>query len=331
MSPAVMLGSREVFITSSIGIALYPADTIDCDGLIQCADTAMYAAKEQRGHFRFYSSDMHSKTMERLTIETELRLALQRNEFLLHYQPLVESSSRTIVGVEALIRWQHPERGLVHPDEFIAIAEQSHLIVPMGEWVLRTACEQAKAWQAMGLQGLRVAVNISLRQFEQPGLVQMVAQVLQSTGLEARCLELELTERLLIQDREGILVTLRALHEMGVHLAIDDFGTEYSALAYLRRFPISSLKIDKSFIREIATNSDDASIVHALVAMAHCLKLKVIAEGVETEEQASFLQAQRCHEMQGHYFSKAVPADQFMGLVTKLSRDMASRGACASV
>jgi diguanylate cyclase (GGDEF)-like protein/PAS domain S-box-containing protein len=320
MAPVFTLDGREVFVTCSIGIALYPTDTTDGDGLIQCADTAMYAAKERRGAFRFYSADMHSRTMERLTIETGLRLALQRNEFLLHYQPLVESSSRTIVGMEALIRWQHPERGLLFPDAFIAIAEETKLIVSIEEWVLRTACAQTKAWQAMGFPRLRVAVNLSLRQFEQPDLVQMVARVLQDTGLEASRLELELTERLLIEDRESIMATLHALNEMGVHLAIDDFGTEYSALNYLRRLPISSLKIDKSFIREILTNSDDASIVKALVAMAHCLKLKVIAEGVETEEQASFLQAHHCNEMQGYHFSRAVPADQFMKLMTTLPR-----------
>jgi diguanylate cyclase (GGDEF)-like protein len=305
----VMLDGHEVFVAGSVGIALYPTDHEDRDALIKSADTAMYSAKEEGGVFRFYAAEMNSRSFERFTLETDLRHAIQRQEFVLHYQPLVDFRVGTMVGVEALVRWQHPERGLLSPDKFIPLAEETGLIVPLGEWVLRTACAQTKVWQRGGFPHLRVAVNLSRRQFQQKNLVETVARVLQETGLDPRSLELELTESLLIQDAEGTIAMLKVLHGMGIRLSIDDFGAEYSSLGYLKRLPINTLKIDQSFVRDIATNANDASITKAIITLGHCLNLNVVAEGVETEGQAAFLRAQRCNEMQGYYFSHALAPD----------------------
>jgi diguanylate cyclase (GGDEF)-like protein len=300
------VGGHQIFTSVSIGIALYPTDAPDQETLLKHADTALYAAKEHRASFRFYSSDMHDRVMDRLTLNTGLRMALHNNEFVLHYQPLIESRTQRIVGVEALVRWQHPQAGLLYPDSFIQAAEETGLIVPIGEWVLATACRQTKAWQDMGHPGLRIAVNISSRQFQQPRLIERIAEILNQTGLNPQHLELELTERSLFQDTDRTVAALTALHTMGIRVAIDDFGTEYSSLGYLRRFPVHALKIDRSFMREIPENSSDSSIVKAVMALAHCLNLKVVAEGVETEAQVEFLQRHDCNEMQGYYFARPV-------------------------
>lgn len=313
--PLVIEG-HEIFVSASIGIALFPTDHGDRDALIKSADTAMYSAKEEGGAYRFYSADMNARAFERLTLETGLRHALKRGEFVLHYQPLVDFRSGTMVGVEALVRWQHPERGLLSPDKFIPLAEETGLIVPLGEWVLRTACAQAKAWQGCGYPALRVAVNLSRRQFQQKNLVQTVSQVLAETGLDPHRLELELTESLLIHDAEGTIAMLHALHAMGIRLSIDDFGAEYSSLGYLKRLPINTLKIDQSFVRDIATSRDDASITKAIITLAHCLNLNVVAEGVETEGQVEFLRSEQCNEMQGWYFSHALTTEDLGRLLT---------------
>jgi diguanylate cyclase (GGDEF)-like protein/PAS domain S-box-containing protein len=299
---------REVFVASSIGIALFPSDGQDADSLMVNADAAMYAAKERRGSFQFYAPDMNNRADERLRLETGLRHALQRREFVLHYQPQIDVRSGAIVGVEALVRWQHPDRGLVPPNDFIPLAEDTGLIVPIGEWVLRTACAQVMAWQADGRPPLRLAVNLSNRQFLQPDLVEMICRIVKETGFDPHCLELELTESLLIRNMERTIDVLQSLHGLGIRLSIDDFGTGYSSLGYLKHLPVHALKIDQSFVRHVTTNAKDASIVKAIIALARSLNLEVIAEGVETEQQGAVLQTEQCFEMQGYYFSRPVPA-----------------------
>ncbi len=299
---------RDIFVTSSIGIALFPSDGADADSLMINADTAMYAAKERRGTFQFYASDMNNRADERLRLETSLRHALQRHEFVLHYQPQVDVRSGATVGVEALIRWQHPDHGLMPPGDFIPVAEETGLIVPIGEWVLRTACAQVKAWQVDGCPRLRLAVNLSSRQLLQPNLVGMIRRILQETDFDPRCLELELTENLLIRNMERTIDVLQTLHDLGVRLSIDDFGTGYSSLGYLKHLPVNVLKIDQSFVRQLTTSAKDASIVKAIIALARSLNLEVVAEGVETEQQGAVLRAERCFEMQGYYFSHPVSA-----------------------
>ena len=247
-----------------------------------------------------------------------LRHALKREEFLLHYQPRVDLHSGEITGMEALVRWQHPEQGLVLPGRFIPVAEDSGLIVPLGAWVLHTACAQNKAWQVAGLKPVCVAVNLSARQFRQQDLVEVVTRTLQETGLDAAYLELELTESMVMQNVEATIATLTRLKAIGVKFSIDDFGTGYSSLSYLKRFPIDFLKIDQSFVRDISTDPDDAAIVKAIISMAHDLGLRVIAEGVETQEQKSFLQQGHCDEMQGYLFSRPVPAEKFEVLLGKV-------------
>jgi diguanylate cyclase (GGDEF)-like protein/PAS domain S-box-containing protein len=310
------LEGREVFITPSIGIALYPLDADNKDDLIRHADTAMSHAKARGGNaFHFYSADMNVAASQRLTMETHLRKALERNEFVLHYQPQVSLRTGRIIGMEALIRWQHPERGLVAPGEFIPLLEETGLIVSVGEWVLRTACAQNSAWLAAGLPPLRMAVNLSARQFHQSGLAAMVNQALQDAGLAPERLELEITESILIQDVQATITTLHQLHALGIQISIDDFGTGYSSLSYLKRLPISKIKIDRSFVRDICTDPDDGAIAHAVISLGHSLKMQVIAEGVETGEQLEHLRAQGCDEIQGYYFSRPLPAEAFAQLV----------------
>lgn len=315
LSTPMEVAGNQIFTSVSIGISLYPADSRDSEHLVKNADTALYVAKEHRSCFRFFSSDMQSHAMERLVLNTELRQALQKEQFVLHYQPLLESGTHRIVGVEALIRWNHPTKGLLYPDKFIHAAEETGLIVPMGEWVLNTACAQIQEWNRQGPHQLRVAVNVASRQFQQSNLLDVVRNVLRATALPPHLLELELTERSLFLDTARTSAILEDLHRLGLSIAIDDFGTEYSSIGYLRRLPVHALKIDRSFVKEAPANSSDASIVKAIVAMAHCLNLKVIAEGVETEEHVNFLEAHACNELQGYYFSKPVRADEMSSLL----------------
>ena len=320
-----LIAGRELFVSPSIGITLYPHDDRDIDNLLKNADAAMYHAKESgRNTFQFFTAELNERASQRLEMETALRHALERNEFLLHYQPLMDLKTGQLKGVEALLRWQHPQRGLVPPLDFIPLAEETGLIVPIGEWVLRTACAQAMAWHAAGFCGLQMAVNISSRQFQQHNLAALVTTVLNETGLEPQCFNLELTESVLMRNVDAAIVAMGELDAAGVGFSIDDFGTGYSSLSYLKRFPIDILKIDRSFVRDITTDPDDAAIVTAIMAMAHTLGIEVVAEGVETEEQIAFLRAHGCDVMQGYYFSKPVDA----AALTELLRKTTKQGTC---
>jgi len=313
-----MVNGKEVFVTGSMGITLYPADGAKVDRLLQNADMALYRAKEQgKNEFQFFSEEMNREVSERLDLELALRSALDRQEFVLYYQPRLIFSSNEISGAEALIRWNHPTRGLVPPVKFIGLAEDTGLIVSIGEWVLRGACRQEKLWQEMGFPPRRMAVNVSARQLGQPGLVKTVEQILSETGLNPNCLELELTESVVMKDADATIRVFNELKRTGVHLCIDDFGTGYSSLSYLKRFPIDNVKIDKSFVEYSATNADDGIIVETIIAMAHSLKLKVIAEGVETREQLQFLRQLNCDEWQGYYCSEPRPPAEIAELFRK--------------
>lgn len=310
------IGKHELHITTSIGISLYPADACDADALIRNADTAMYHAKKKgRNNYQFFDSVMNVRAIERQSIEAELRQAIDREEFVLHYQPKVNLESGAITGAEALIRWCHPVKGMIFPDAFIAIAEDAGLIIPIGRLVLRQACRQAKVWVDQGLTPFCMAVNISALEFRHKNFLAGVRAILQETGLQPRCLEIELTESVLMQNAAVSSVTLDALREMGIRLALDDFGTGYSSLSYLNQFPIDVLKIDQSFVQGIsATDTDAGIIVSAVICMGKSLGKKVIAEGVETREQLAFLNARHCHEGQGYLFGMPVPANDFVKL-----------------
>ena len=307
---------HDVQLMASIGLSTYPDDGQDAEILLKNADMAMYEGKK-RGHnnYQFFRQDMNSRTIERQTIEANLRGALERQEFVLHYQPKINLQTGKITGAEALIRWLHPDRGLVSPLQFIPIAEESGLILLVGQWVLREACRQAQDWIDAGLPATPVAVNVSSLEFRSEGFLESLRAILKDTRLDPRHLELELTESVLMQHAESSASMLDALKSIGVRLAVDDFGTGYSSLSYLKKFPIDSLKIDQSFVRDIATDTDDATIVSAVITMAKSLKQCVIAEGAETEEQVTFLQAHACDEAQGYYFSKPVVPHQFAKLL----------------
>jgi diguanylate cyclase (GGDEF)-like protein/PAS domain S-box-containing protein len=297
-------------ISCSLGVSVSPEHGEDVETLVKHADAAMYRAKEKgRNNFQFFTPKMTAEVVERLELESNLRQALEGNELFLVYQPQMELSTGNLIGLEALLRWRHPEMGMVAPDRFIRVAENSGLIIPIGEWVLRTACLQAKRWQDDGTTAVPVAVNVSAVQFRQEGFRDVVDRVLRETGLAPHYLELELTESVLLTNADVMLSVLRDLRAMGVRLDIDDFGTGYSSLSYLRQFPVSKLKIDRSFVQHVAENPDDAAITGAIISMARSLNLKVIAEGVETEEQMAFLRAHQCDEIQGYYFSKPLEAD----------------------
>jgi diguanylate cyclase (GGDEF)-like protein len=313
----VRVGTHEIFVNASIGIAIYPYDGEDIDTLLMHADTAMYKAKEQGGSsYQTYSKSMTTTALQRMTLENDLRRALERNEFEVHYQPIVDAYTNTVVGAEALLRWRHPELGLLLPSEFIPIAEENGLIVPMGEWILQSACLQNRAWQDAGLPRIRVGVNLSSRQLKR-SLTDTIGRALQISGLEPRYLSLELTESVLVNyHREGT-EALHALRAMGLHLAVDDFGTGYSSFSYLKHFPLDTLKIDRSFVREIAIQPDDAAITTAIIAMGHALGLRVIAEGVETEAHLTLLQKQGCDEIQGYLVGRPVPPDRFVDHLTR--------------
>jgi diguanylate cyclase (GGDEF)-like protein/PAS domain S-box-containing protein len=315
------IGGRELFVSPSMGITLYPFDDNDIDNLLRNADAAMYHAKELgRNTFQFYTAELNRRTAKRLALETALRHAIERNELLLHYQPQVNLKTGRITGVEALLRWLHPEMGMISPLEFIPLAEETGLIVPIGEWVLRSACAQARAWQELGFGDLQISVNLSGRQFQHRHLARLVKKVLADTPLNPRLLDLELTESLLMHNTEAILGAMDELHAHGVVFSMDDFGTGYSSLSYLKRFPIDTLKIDQSFVRDIPNDPDDAAIARAIISMAHSLGMRVIAEGVETAQQFSFLRENRCDTIQGYYFSKPVPVETMTSLLQKNRR-----------
>lgn len=300
----------ELHVTPSIGIAIYPEDGRDTESLIKNADAAMYHAKENgRNNYQYFTENLNARAFERLSLENSLRRALERREFLLHYQPLVNLGSGAIIGAEALIRWQHPDFGLVPPDKFIPVAEDCGLIVPIGEWVIQEACRQNKAWQDAGLAPIPVAVNISALQFRQKNLEEVIQRILTESGLAAGHLEIELTESAIMKGAESTVETLLRFKKMGLRLSVDDFGTGYSSLSYLKRFPIDKLKIDRSFVRDVSIDPDDAAIASAIIAMAHRLRLRVIAEGVENQDQLDFLLQEGCDEAQGYHYSKPLPAD----------------------
>lgn len=308
---------REFFFTLSIGVALSPDHGMDAETLFKNAEAAVNRIRTEGGNgYRHYSQDLSERSEQWLLLEQGLRRALERNELLLHYQPQVNLQSGEIIGVEALIRWQSPERGMVSPMEFIPLAEETGLIIPIGAWVLRCACTQAKIWLDQG-QGLVMAVNISARQFQHPGFIDSVEEILFETGLPPQHLELEITESIAMHDAERTTTTLHALRQLGIHLSIDDFGTGFSSLAYLRRFPLSKLKVDQSFVRNLSVNEHDATIAHTVILLGHSLKLTVIAEGVETKEQLDILRRLGCEEMQGYYFSRPVPAADLSALLNE--------------
>lgn len=313
MQQPVSIDDQDISVSMSIGVAVYPDDGGDFDSLLQRTDSAMYRAKAAgRNTYRFFDQEMNKDSFERLKIRNGLRRALTNQEFVLYYQPQVDMRSRCIIGAEALLRWQSPEMGLVAPGRFISVAEESGLIVPIGAWVIREACRQLAAWRKEGITGLTVAVNLSATQFLQGDLENTVVDALSDAGLEPQYLELELTESILIQDTESILATVRRLAGLGVQMSIDDFGTGYSSMAYLKRFSVDKLKIDQSFVRDLASDPDDAAIVRAIIQMAQSMGLKTIAEGVETEEILGLLQHLHCDEAQGYYFAKPLPPADFV-------------------
>lgn len=314
-APFTLIG-HEFRVTASIGISIYPKDGLDEDSLTKHADIAMYQAKDEgKNTHRFYSPSAHTNSLERLTLESSLRHALERGEFRLHYQAKREVRSGAITGMEALLRWEHPDFGTVAPLRFIRVAEETGLIVPIGKWVLRTACSQNVAWQRRGFPPLSIAVNLTARQFCDDHLLQDVRSILSASGMDAHLLELEIPESLLIQNVEKTLVILGELKALGIRIVIDDFGTGYSTLANLQRFPLDSVKIDRSFIRQITDTSKDSGLTDALIAMGKNLSLTVIAQGVETKEQAEYLRVHTCDELQGFYFRRPLPADQFEELL----------------
>jgi diguanylate cyclase (GGDEF)-like protein len=312
LRPPFLLEGDEVYVTASIGISLFPGDGTDLTTLLKNAEAALSRARMQGGNnYQFYSSDMNARALKRLALESSLRRAVENEEFSVHYQSQVDLDSMKVVGAEALVRWQHPQLGVLAPADFIPLAEDTGLICPIGTWVLRTACAQTRAWQQEGFARIRIAVNVSPRQFQDENFMQTVVQTLSETGLDSHYLELELTETSIMQNTESAVKTLNGLREIGVKIAIDDFGTGYSSLGYLKRLPIDCVKFDRSFVRGATTDPDDAALVMAMIALAHNLKLRVVAEGVETDKQAAFLRLLRCHEGQGYLFSKPMPAEVF--------------------
>lgn len=308
---------QEVFITASIGIAIYPIDGEDVDSLLKNCDTAMYHAKnEGRNNYKFYEQSLNKTALDILALENNLRKALDKQEFRVYYQPRIDIRTRNVVGFEALIRWRHSQKGIIPPSEFIPIAEETGLIIPIGEWVLNEACKQNKTWQAAGFAPVFISVNLSGKQFKQQNLIKVIDHAMSEVRLDPKYLELEITESI-IQDTKSTADILRELRNLGLKIAVDDFGTGYSSLSYLRRFPLDTLKIDRSFVKDIAKDPDSEAIVKAIIAMAHCLKLKVIAEGVETEEQLKFLSDEGCDEFQGYLISPPLPADEVVRFLAK--------------
>ncbi len=315
---SLVIQEREVFTAASIGIALYPEDGSDPETLLRNADIAMYAAKSSgRNTYQFFSEEMNAAAVEKLSLETHLRRALERGELSLAYQPQVDLRSGEITGLETLLRWNRPGVGAIPPDRFVPVAEETGLILPIGEWALRTACAQGRAWQDAGYPPLRIAVNLSASQIKQPRFIDLIDRVLEETGLDPHRLEIELTESTIMENAPDTIMAMTDLKVRGIQLAIDDFGTGYSSLTYLKHFPINRIKIAQEFVRDIPSDPDDAAIVEAIIAMAHSLDLNVIAEGVEKREQLEFLRARRCHEMQGFYFAQPLRAWEVTRLFTE--------------
>jgi diguanylate cyclase (GGDEF)-like protein/PAS domain S-box-containing protein len=305
----LQLDGQEVVVTASIGIAVFPTDGTDTDTLLKNADSAMYFAKKQgKNNYQFFSASTNARSFQKLGLENGLRKALEREELVLHYQPKVDAAGGVIFGVEALVRWKHPDLGMVPPGDFIPLAEETGLILPIGEWVLGEACRQLSAWRAAGFADLTMAVNMASQNFAQKGFVKRVTACILSAGLVPEGVEIEVTESVLMQDVEATIATLRALKENGIALSVDDFGTGYSSLAYLKRFPIDTLKIDRSFVRDVMSNREDAAITSAIITLAKRLDMQVVAEGVETAEQAAFLRREGCHLMQGYFFGRPLAA-----------------------
>jgi diguanylate cyclase (GGDEF)-like protein len=318
MARSFLIEGQEIHVNASIGISLYPDDGRT---VLRNADIALSRAKEKGGNAcQFYSAQIDNSLRERLALESGLRRALERNEFSLHYQPKVDVAGGHVCGMEALLRWQHPQMGLISPGRFIPIAEEIGLIRPIGAWVLKTACLQNRMWQRQGARRFAVAVNLSPRQFEDESLIDDIKAALAESGLEPSDLELEITESMVMDDPEQAVDILRRLKALGLRVAIDDFGTGYSSLAYLKRFPIDSVKVDRSFVEDIPADVDSMAIAQAVIAMAHSLRLKVVAEGVETEAQLSFLRSEGCDEIQGHYFSEARVAGEISTILRKTLR-----------
>ena len=318
---------QELFVSSSIGISLYPYDGQDTPSLLKTAGMALNRAKEQGGNnYQFYTSGGTTSALKQLVLESNMRPGIERREFLVAYQPQVDIKEFQLVGMEALARWNHPTLGLLQPNEFIPIAEDSGLIIAIGDWVMREACNQTKAWQDAGLEPMRLSVNFSARQFQQSTFIPSVVEILKETKLEPAWLELELTEGSIMKDPEQAIEKLRELRMMGISIAIDDFGTGYSSLSYLKRFPIDTLKIDKSFVQDVCTDPDDASIVKAIVTLGHALDLKIVAEGVETQDQLEYLTLLGCDVLQGFLFSEPLAQQEFHELLVAQSQALAARG-----
>ncbi|HUS08945.1 MAG TPA: EAL domain-containing protein [Pyrinomonadaceae bacterium] len=318
LEPRIDLDGHQVHLTASIGIGLSPVDGIDDESLMKNTGAALFQAKEHGGNtYRFYTADMNAKALKRLTLENKLRRAIERNEFIVYYQPKVDINTWQIVGAEALVRWKDPELGLISPGEFIPLAEETGLIVPIGNWVSKTACSQIKQWHSEGFNCLGISVNLCARQFQEQDLVSTVIEILEQSELEPKYLELEITESSIMTNTDFAVKVLTELKQMGIRVSVDDFGTGFSSLGYLKRLPIDILKIDQSFVRDVSTDPDDAALVMAIITLAHNLRLRVIAEGVETEEQLRFLRLLRCDEIQGYFFSKPLPADEFRELLIR--------------
>jgi EAL domain-containing protein (putative c-di-GMP-specific phosphodiesterase class I) len=310
------IGGHELFVTCCIGIALYPADGTARDPILKAAAVSMrHAKRERRDSYRYFSKELNAQSLDRLSLETELRRAIERGELELFYQPKVDLKSNRLVGAEALVRWRHPQRGMVSPGDFIPLAEETGLIIPLGQWVLNTACQQVRTWEAAGRQPPRVSVNVSSHQFRQRTLARDVQAALSGSGIAARHLCLELTESAIMEHAQDNVRTLMALKDSGVSLSIDDFGTGYSSLSYLKRFPIDEIKIDRSFVSGVERDKDNAAIVTAVIAMAHSLGLRVVAEGVETPLELAYLLQQGCDECQGFLYSRPLPAADFGALL----------------